>query len=128
MHFLKPHTKKWFAAFARLNPWQAALTMELLQTAGTDHVCSFCGAKPARDYRLTKAESANKAPDIFRLCVSCVKVRKKSFREKVLSFAKHRARQAMPAFLTRRAQNATVSEVNHRVVGPIPQDATLGCP
>jgi len=87
MQFLKPHTKKWFAAFARLNPWQAALTMELLRTAPSSDVCSFCGAKPAHDYCLSG--TTPKTQTTCRLCDDCVRVRKASFREKITSVHDH---------------------------------------
>jgi len=82
MRFLKPHTKKWFAAIARYNPWQAAVTMEYFRTAASANFCSFCGDKPARDYSLRGPLSKIMT---YRLCDRCARVRHESFREEVVA-------------------------------------------
>jgi hypothetical protein len=101
MQFLKPHTKKWFAAVARFNPWQAAQTMALLQTARTRDVCSFCGAGPAAIYSLSKNDTEQRESGTFRLCRNCIEVRQRSFGERVLSFVGSAARRSNYASLRR---------------------------
>jgi hypothetical protein len=71
VQLLKPHTKKWFGAIARSNVWQAAVTLEIIQWARNKRVCSLCGKKPARDYRLTKHCFGHHLPATMRLCREC---------------------------------------------------------
>ncbi|MGA2750380.1 MAG: hypothetical protein ABSG59_16520 [Verrucomicrobiota bacterium] len=81
---LKPHTKKWFAAFAKWNPWQAALTFNIVKSARSAAVCSYCGVKRVRDYLVVNTRLENERSALFRLCEDCALSRQKNFGEKTV--------------------------------------------
>jgi hypothetical protein len=68
---LKPHSKRWFDALANRNVWQAAVTHQIIQWTRSKRVCSLCGKKPARDYRLSKQSFQEGTPATMRLCRDC---------------------------------------------------------
>jgi hypothetical protein len=67
-HYLKPHSEEWFAALTKLEPTQAAHTMQIIELARKPDVCSACGDSPARDYEIVKRLFAKEVPATIRLC------------------------------------------------------------
>jgi hypothetical protein len=63
---LDPHTPLWFAALMRINPRQAALTVDALTMAGRDDACSICGDCPAPIYEVCEPPYVP-----LRLCADC---------------------------------------------------------
>jgi hypothetical protein len=72
---LTPHSKEWFAALAKVNPQEAAHTKQIVKSAGTPDVCSYCGGEPARDYLVTNKWFTGSIPATFRLCEDCLSLR-----------------------------------------------------
>ncbi len=75
MAHLTPHSKEWFAALAKVNPQEAAHTKQLLKSAKTPDVCSFCGGEPTRDYQVTNKWFGGNQQATYRLCQDCLSLR-----------------------------------------------------
>ena len=75
-HYLKPHTKEWFAALKKVNPQQAAQTEQIIGLAGSSAVCSVCGDKESRDYQILKMKFDRDVVATIRLCDDCREIRK----------------------------------------------------
>lgn len=75
MACLTPHSKEWFAALARVNPQEAAHTRQIIKSAGSSDVCSFCGSIPARDYQVLNRWFTTSVVATFRLCEDCLSTR-----------------------------------------------------
>lgn len=75
MKHLSPHSKEWFEALGRLDPQQAAATKKMVKSAGSEHVCSLCGDRPASDYEVADKWFNADSPVTFRLCEDCLSIR-----------------------------------------------------
>lgn len=84
---LKPHTRKWFGALANSNVWRAAVALQNIQWARSKRVCSFCGRKPARDYKLTRCQFDKDIPATMRLCQECFHFRQETVGDVLLPLA-----------------------------------------
>jgi len=70
-----PHTPEWFSAFEHWSPAQAAMTRQVVKSAGSPEVCSICGDDPAADYRLPVNQRPPGGIDTLRLCDDCLQIR-----------------------------------------------------
>jgi hypothetical protein len=69
--YLEPHTPEWFIALDTFDLLKAAVTRQILKSAGRNDVCGICGGDPAADFRiLGKSQSASTVATI-RLCQDC---------------------------------------------------------
>jgi hypothetical protein len=78
----KPHSRDWFRALEAFNPEQAAMTKKILELAGRDDVCSFCGDDPAKDYQLVGEHFEKDTVTTIRLCDDCRRIRESMYNEK----------------------------------------------
>lgn len=69
---LLPHSREWFAALDAWSPAQALTTREVIEATGSNECCSYCGAIPAKDYRLNMRFRPFGCVDTIRLCDDCV--------------------------------------------------------
>jgi hypothetical protein len=74
-HYLKPHTKEWFAALKKVNPQQAAHTERIIQLAGSSDVCSVCGDEDSSEYQILKMKFDRDVVATIRLCDDCRSIR-----------------------------------------------------
>lgn len=87
MKHLSPHSKEWFAALARFDPQQAAVTKKIIKSAGNDHVCSLCGDRPACDYEVADKWFDAESPVTYRLCEDCLSIRATNEGERLVPMA-----------------------------------------
>lgn len=78
MKHLMPHTPEWFVALKASNPSQAITTKQILAAAGESDVCSICGDKPAKDYKVANAQFSPTIGATIRLCDDCRRIRTKT--------------------------------------------------
>lgn len=86
-HYLKPHSKEWFAALERFDRHQADHTRKIIRLAGSAEVCSVCGDKPSSDYQILKADVPEGAVPTIRLCDDCRDVRQGLHGEDFIPFS-----------------------------------------
>jgi len=70
-----PHSPLWFSMVDRVEPRLGAIARLLIQSTGSDDVCSSCG-DPADDYRLVNGADAMPGVPSLRLCTDCVGIRR----------------------------------------------------
>jgi hypothetical protein len=78
---LTPHSDEWLAALEKVAPMQAAQTLRILRSAGTDDVCSVCGDEKPKDYRIV-SKLPTGAPNTIKLCDDCRRIRSGMLSEK----------------------------------------------
>ena len=81
MTYLTPHTAEWFSALESSNPNQAAMTRQIISSAGRSDVCSVCGDTPATDYKVVGAQFSTAIGASIRLCDDCREIRRSSMVE-----------------------------------------------
>jgi hypothetical protein len=78
---LIPHSGEWFEALKKQNPHQAAVTRTIIELAGQTDVCSICGDRPSKVYRLIGSELLVQPVNTFRLCSECWQIRRQQYAE-----------------------------------------------
>ena len=87
MRHLSPHSKEWFAALAKFDPQQTTATKKIVKSAGSEEVCSLCGARPASDYEVADKWFDPATPVTFRLCEDCLSIRATNEGERMIPFS-----------------------------------------
>ena len=87
MKHLIPHSKEWFAAFAGMDPQQAAATKKIVKAAGAENVCSLCGDRPASDYEVADKWFDPDTPVTYRLCEDCLSTLATNEGERLVPFS-----------------------------------------
>jgi hypothetical protein len=72
-HFV-PHTPEWFHALRACNPDGARATKRILTATHKSEVCSVCGDKPAKDYKVVGLQFSPTIGATVRLCDDCRRI------------------------------------------------------
>ena len=77
MAHYSPHSPEWFRALESVNPQQAAMTKQIITSAGSPSVCSVCGDDEAKNYKIAGVQLGAGLDATIRLCDDCRSIRSK---------------------------------------------------
>lgn len=70
-----PHSPERFEALESVNPQQAEMSRQIVTAAGSSDVCSVCGDRPAKDYKIVGVKLGDGTDATIRLCDDCRNIR-----------------------------------------------------
>lgn len=70
-----PHSADWFDALESVNPQQAEMSRQVVTASGSSDVCSVCGDRPTKDYKVVGVKLGDGTDATIRLCNDCRNIR-----------------------------------------------------
>jgi len=76
MERIEPHSDLWFSIIDRVEPQLGMIARHSVKREQSMEVCSSCGDRPTRDYRIANSAEAMPGVPSLRLCDDCVSIRR----------------------------------------------------